>query len=220
MKCHFSLLPSDICRECMQETPRPAYPVCSPSTIPSYPVPSVSSGQSPPTTPGLPPQQTQSPVHIQTPGQIHLANSYSGQSISTPLTVSTDAISSPTTSRTLMTPGPEMGNCPLTPEATSTCTPGGPATGRGMMGKSGDDIVVSIMRDLMGHGQECSSSTGCVGILHEKEIEPRYLYANPSPYIPVASPSAASDQPCYSPVTPVQSPSTCKSLHGYVQCTV
>ena len=82
-----------------------------------------------------------------------------------------------------------------------------------------------IMRDLMGQD---GGSLGSVNMgVHEKEMETPYLYGNPqasytqmegsvqqaaSPYIPVTSPSAASDQPCYSPVTPVQSPANCKSM--------
>ena len=85
-------------------------------------------------------------------------------------------------------------------------------------------------------GQDCSASaaaaaaaTGGMGVgvamsMHvDKDMDTPYLYATPpayieggvqqavaSPYIPVTSPSTASDQPCYSPVTPVQSPANCK----------
>lgn len=193
----------DICRECMQETPRPAHITASfsPSAIPAYPVASTatsSGGHSPPPTPGLTAQQpspSPSSQMPQPPNRIHLApqsqQSYSAQSIpSTPLSIpTTDAMTSPaSTSCSLPTPQ-DM----VPPHV-----------------RSGDEII-GIMIDLMG----------------QKEPEPpTYMYnpQNPysqmdgnmqqqasSPYIPVTSPSASSDQPCYSPVTPVQSPANRKS---------
>lgn len=194
----------------MQETPRPthmsaSYPACSPSAIPAYPVPSTAAGSgtgghSPPPTPGLTAQQpSPSPSSTQMP-QTHLLPTYSTQSIpSTPLSITTsDAMNSPT-SANLLTPS----GCTLpTPQDVPHHIRGGDR-----------EAIIGIMIDLMGSGQ--------------KEAEPpTYMYANPpqssysqldsnlpqasSPYIPVTSPSASSDQPCYSPVTPVQSPANCK----------
>lgn len=203
----------------MQETLRPAAHMTSysPSSVPSYLAPPASAAnpQSPPTTPAAQPPPTSPHARLQpAPSQIHLApQSTSSYPIATQqLQVSADA--SPSTPRALMTPA----------EVVSLATP---QEASGNQGKGGDDIMF-IMRDLM--GQDCSSGSSTLSVninMQGKEIEAHYMYSNPqtsytqleghvqqaaSPYIPVTSPSAASDQPCYSPVTPVQSPSNCKSI--------
>lgn len=187
------------------------FSVCSPSAIPAYPAASTTAsggtGHSPPSTPGLPAQQLSPSPSAQMPpppNHMHLAPpaqpNYSSQSIpSTPLPITTpDAMASPASAGSLLTS--EIGSCSLpTPEVVPHHEV-----------RSGDEIIGSIMQDLMG----------------QKQPAYHHLYGNPqnsysqlegnlqqasSPYIPVTSPSAASDQPCYSPVTPVQSPANCKS---------
>lgn len=216
---------ADICRECMQETPRQAhltgtYSVCSPST---YSAPGATAtrgpGHSPPPTPGLSatqqqqqqqqpqPQPSPSPVvpQIQPPTHIHLQQPSSYSIPSTPLSVSNDPmVASPRT--------PEIIRCPTVPPQESAVRPD----------KSGDEFN-GILMNLM--AQDCYATS--MGLnMHDKDIDATtYLYGSPqasysqhgvqqssSPYIPVTSPSASSDQPCYSPVTPVQSPSSCKSM--------
>ena len=181
----------------MQETQpthmTPYSVVCSPPpqpTVPSY-LPASKSGHSPPHTPGLAPTQP-SPSPSAVRPQIQLSGqqpSYSQSIPPSPLPVTSETMPSPSSSSNLLS-SPDMGTT---------------------SGKSGDDIMY-IMRDLM--GQECSSNTANVNVICGKDIESHFLYGQieghmqqaASPYIPVTSPSAASDQPCYSPVTPVQAP--------------
>lgn len=203
----------------MQETPRPAhmtanFSVCSPPAIPAYPAASTAAsggaGLSPPSTPGLTARQLSPSPSAQMPqplpNRMHLApptqSSYSTQSIpSTPLSITTtDAIASPASAGSLL--NPEIGNCSLpTPEVGPHHT---------HEGRSGDEII-GIMQDLMGQKQPSYHLYGNPQNSYSSQIEGNMQQAA-SPYIPVTSPSAASDQPCYSPVTPVQSPANCKSM--------
>lgn len=206
----------------MQETgPRPTH-ITSYSPLPTYqaaPSAAATGGHSPPPTPGLAPQPSPSPsahTHAQTtPTQIHLPPpqsqqpSYSGgQSIHPTLAVTSDPVSSPSSTGNRIVH--DIQHSCSQPQQQDTAAQG--------PGKSGDDIM-GIMHELM--GPDCASSHATL-TMHDKEIETQYLYSNPqtsygqqvaSPYIPVTSPSAASDQPCYSPVTPIQSPTSCKSTN-------
>ena len=218
----------------MQETPaaRPplipmnSYSVCSPSTLPptyaalpahtptaSATAVATAGGQhsSPPTTPGggLPTQSSPPPPPPPTSTQIH-----------TPTTIVTQGgghFAGPQPTQQQAQPTYPAGN---NADALSspTCNPASsqdpPPPPHPQQGKTGDDLMI-IMQDLM--GQE---NVGGGGVAM-KSIEPTPYWAQlegahhvvqvGSPYIPVTSPSAASDhQPCYSPVTPVQSPQDCK----------
>lgn len=175
----------------MQETPRPAhitssFPACPPS-VPAYPVASTATSgasHSPPPTPGLTAQQlSPSPQMPQTPNRIPL-----------------QPPSQPNYSRAI----------PSTPLPIMT-TDASPSHDIG--GSDGGSCSLPTPSDVL-------------RIIKELDTEPpSYMYSNPqnsysqmdgsiqqqaSPYIPVTSPSASSDQPCYSPVTPVQSPANRK----------
>ncbi len=188
----------------MQETP--TYTVCN-NTYPSAaPPPPTQRANSPPATPGLPPQPSSpstSGIRAQMPApspSLHMVtqSGYTQQSIV-----------SPTTSRTLVSP----------PELVPTFSePNSIASVVSTAGKSGDEFMF-IMQDLM--RQECANSNAAAAAasmgIHQKDLEAHYMYSSASygqqlegvssPYIPPAtSPSSASDQPCYSPITPVQSP--------------
>ncbi len=205
----------------MQETPRAAhispatYSVCSPSALPSYAAAQSSSNiHSPPTTPGLPPPPQPSSDGMGTQMQ---------QNPSSIQAISVDTLSSPASSTIMISP--EMSACPLTQDIVI-----GGGGGSGTSGKRQEDINC-IMRNLM--GEECSNTPNLALSLQEKEMDAQYLYvgaaatsyaaqmethmqqqqqqaSSSSSYIPVTSPSVASDQQCYSPITPVHSPTNCK----------
>ena len=212
----------------MQETPQPAhmsatYTVCSPNAIPSYPISAAAistGGHSPPPTPGLPPQP--SPIALraqmqQTSNPMQLAPQ-SQPNYSQPLQTSMSVIvssdnMSPSTSAGLLIPPPDM--VPNFQEVGTMASSLG--------NKSGDDFMC-IMRDLMEH--DCVTTSASIGLnVHHRDMESQYMYSDnayrqqmeghvSSHYNPVTSPSSVSDQPCYSPITPVQSPlPTCKLLH-------
>lgn len=213
----------------MQKTPQPAhmtttYTVCSPNNIPPYPISAAAisnSGHSPPPTPGLPSQPSPTTAlraQMQTPNPMQMAPqsqpSYS-QALLTSLSVavSSDNMPPSTSARSLIAP-PDMAPPDMVPNfQEAPLIP---------LGKSGDDIMCFV-QDLM--EQDCATTSASIGLsVHHKDMA-QYMYRNngygqqleghtSSHYVPVSSPSAASDQPCYSPITPVQSPiSTCKPLY-------
>ena len=211
----------------MQETPQPShmtsqYTVASPNVaISTYPVindATSTGGNSPPLTPAHPPQtplssfgtqmQTTIPMHTTPKSQ----PGYS-QSFQTPMTavVSSDNMS-PTSSQQLVSP---LDMVPFQETGTS--------------GKSADDIISTIMSDFM--EQDCATTSASMNPrMDHKNLGSQYMYNNCAygqqlgghmsyPYIPVISPSSASDQPCYSPITPVQSPiQTCESKLSMLSC--
>jgi len=193
----------------MQETPQQSpYTVCTsyPATAPPPPPSATQGVNSPPATPGLPPQQPSTPPNpagrMQTPHPpLHMATQSSfSQSI----------VSPSTTARSLMSP-PEL--------VPSFSEPNNIASVVSSTGKGGDEFMF-IMQDLMHQESATTSAAAAVAGMgiHQKELEAHYLYSSSnyaqqleghvnSPYMPpVTSPSSASDQPCYSPITPVQSP--------------
>ena len=200
----------------MQETPQPPHISATPYTVcNSYsataPPPA---GNSPPATPGLPPQPSSPPNPVSIRAQMQTPNPpmHSGYSQS--------IVSPATTTRSLVSP-PEL----VPTFADQSSSPAPPVAGKG-----GDEFMF-IMQDLM--RQDCATNSAAAMSIHQKEMESHYMYSSSSysqqleghvssPYIPpVTSPSSASDQPCYSPITPVQSPlSASKSLYSAPVCSV